>query len=63
MYVCMCYGVTDKQIKQAVDQGATNMKSIRQALNVGSQCGKCIRMTQEVIQQQLDVTPNYYQVA
>ncbi|MBW3140504.1 bacterioferritin-associated ferredoxin [Ferrimonas balearica] len=63
MYVCVCYGVTDKQVKQAVDSGAVDLKSLQKALNVGTQCGKCIKTTLEVMQQQLDVTPNYYEVA
>ncbi len=63
MYVCVCYGVTDKQVKKAVEDGAVDLKALQKALNVGTQCGKCIRMTLEVMQQQLDVTPNYYEVA
>lgn len=50
MYICMCYGVTDKAIKKAVtEEGVGNMRELREALNVGSQCGKCIRMAQQII--------------
>lgn len=50
MFICMCYGVTDKAIRNAVEQnGVGNMRELRQQLNVGSQCGKCIQMAQQVI--------------
>ncbi|SHH96706.1 bacterioferritin-associated ferredoxin [Ferrimonas marina] len=63
MYVCMCYGVTDTQIKQAVAKGATDVKTLQSQLGVGAQCGKCIRMAREVMEQELDCIPNYYEVA
>lgn len=50
MYVCMCYGVTDKAIQNAVEEGGVgNMRELRQRLDVGSQCGKCIQMAQQII--------------
>ena len=45
MYVCVCHGVTDKQIRNAVrEEGVGNLRDLRNALNVGSQCGKCVQM-------------------
>ena len=50
MYVCMCYGVTDTQIRQAVGtEGVGNLRELRSHLDVGSQCGKCIQMAQQII--------------
>ncbi|WP_137167641.1 (2Fe-2S)-binding protein [Salinimonas lutimaris] len=50
MYVCMCYGVTDKAIKKAVQEhGAGNIRELREFMELGSQCGKCITMAQQVI--------------
>ena len=50
MYVCMCYGVTDKAIRQAVEsEGVGNLRELRQHLSVGSQCGRCIQMAQSII--------------
>ena len=28
MYICLCYGVSDKKIKKMVDQGTNTMKAI-----------------------------------
>lgn len=49
MYVCLCKGVTDSQIRQAVDSGATSLRQVRQQLGVGSQCGKCSCLAQEIL--------------
>ena len=50
MYVCLCHGITDKTIKQAVREGGVgNMRQLREKLGVGSQCGKCVQMAQSMI--------------
>lgn len=50
MYVCLCHGITDKAIKQAVyEDGVGNMRELKQRFGVGSQCGKCIQLAQSVI--------------
>ncbi|MFL5785096.1 MAG: (2Fe-2S)-binding protein [Bacteriovoracaceae bacterium] len=43
MYVCICKGITDKQIKEAITSRNThNPKEILKALGVGSDCGTCV---------------------
>jgi bacterioferritin-associated ferredoxin len=50
MYVCLCHGVTDTKIKQSVrDSGVGSVRELREALGVGSQCGRCIQMAQQII--------------
>ncbi|WP_269517811.1 bacterioferritin-associated ferredoxin [Alteromonas sp. BMJM2] len=52
MFVCMCFGVTDKSIRAAVESnGVGNMRELREHLELGSQCGKCISMAQQIIDQ------------
>ncbi len=41
MYVCICNGITDKQIRQAVAGGATSLEELHDELGVASQCGSC----------------------
>jgi len=41
MYVCICNGVTDKQIRAAVATGANSLQQLRDQLGVASQCGGC----------------------
>jgi len=40
MYVCICKGITDSQIQQALDNGA-DYKSLREELGVATDCGQC----------------------
>ncbi|MEP0356241.1 MAG: bacterioferritin-associated ferredoxin [Paraglaciecola sp.] len=50
MYVCLCHGITDKAIQQAVtESGVGNIRELKKRLNVGSQCGKCIQLAQTII--------------
>ena len=42
MYVCLCKGVNDKAIHQAVSRGeVSSMRDLRQQYGVASQCGCC----------------------
>ncbi|WP_087017544.1 (2Fe-2S)-binding protein [Thaumasiovibrio subtropicus] len=51
MYVCICHGISDKTItKLAIERSAYDVKTIRQITPLGSQCGKCIRMTKDILQ-------------
>jgi bacterioferritin-associated ferredoxin len=69
MYVCLCKGITDRQIKEAVYDGATTVGQLRKCLGVASQCGKCGITTREILQQTLATSasdnqyPQYYALA
>ncbi len=41
MYICLCKGITDSQIRTAVAEGMTNYREVRTALGLSTQCGKC----------------------
>ncbi len=41
MYVCVCQGVTERQIHQAARDGARTLKDLRHDLGVTSECGRC----------------------
>jgi len=40
MYVCICKGITDTQIRAAVQDGASSLSDLRNTLGGGRQCGK-----------------------
>jgi bacterioferritin-associated ferredoxin len=63
MYVCLCHAITDTQIKQAVGQGDSSLADVRKRLGVADQCGKCAKMATKIIQNQLEIEPNFYEVA
>ncbi|RUO39386.1 (2Fe-2S)-binding protein [Aliidiomarina taiwanensis] len=49
MYVCLCKNVTDSDIEAAVANGCGNMRELKSALGVGSQCGRCTSHAREVL--------------
>lgn len=42
MYVCICNQVTDKQLQQAVSDGAHTIQALQRALGIGATCGGCL---------------------
>ena len=53
MYICICKGVTDTAIREAVHQGAGRMRDLKTCLGVSEQCGICACHAKEVLEQAL----------
>jgi len=49
MYVCICNSVTDSDIREAVNQGATKFGHLARDLKVGTCCGKCTSCAKRVL--------------
>ncbi len=49
MYVCLCEGVTDGQIRRAVSEGHSSMRKLREHLGVASSCGRCALYAKQVL--------------
>ncbi len=49
MYVCICHGITERQIHRAVEQGARTLLDVQMKLPVGGCCGCCEDCAREVI--------------
>ncbi|MCW8194258.1 hypothetical protein F6455_05635 [Proteobacteria bacterium 005FR1] len=49
MYVCLCNGITDREIKQSIREGASSLQDLHDNLGVASQCGQCACLTQELL--------------
>lgn len=49
MYVCICQEVTDRQIRRAVEEGASTMRHLRKDLGVASCCGRCASHAKAVL--------------
>lgn len=41
MYVCVCNAVTERQIHEAVNEGATTVRQLKEQLGVGADCASC----------------------
>lgn len=62
MYICVCNGVTEKQIikelENSIQDGELSLKLIRKKFGLGSSCGKCLDSARQLIHTyQVDVLP------
>ena len=57
MYVCLCKSVSDRTIRQAVEEGARSWREVREQTGCGTQCGKCAcvgkRITNDAVARQI----------
>ena len=49
MIVCVCRGVSDRQIRQAVAEGAHSLECLQVDLGVATQCGRCADCASRVL--------------
>ena len=49
MYVCICHDVKDTQIKTALAQGVAGVAGLQDVLAVGTCCGCCMPMVQDLV--------------
>ena len=49
MYVCICHGVTDRQIRQAAEDGCRDVYELTMRSGCGSNCGSCLPLAAEIL--------------
>ncbi|UUS30639.1 MULTISPECIES: bacterioferritin-associated ferredoxin [Streptomyces] len=49
VYVCSCFGITEKQVKEHADAGACTPRQIASACKAGTDCGSCVRRIQAIL--------------
>ncbi|HSM10238.1 MAG TPA: bacterioferritin-associated ferredoxin [Lysobacter sp.] len=50
MYVCICNGVTDHQIRQAADAGCGSVAEMTMRTGAGGNCGSCLDTVAELLE-------------
>ncbi len=53
MYVCLCRGITDQDIKDAIENGAENFRDVRDLLDLATCCGRCAPEARSIIDEEL----------
>lgn len=53
MFICLCNGITDNQIRHAVRDGASSLDCLQNALGVAGQCGQCSEAAMAVLTESL----------
>ena len=49
MYICLCNGITDREIRACADEGKFTMRDLEHCLGVGVSCGKCRAAAKEIL--------------
>ncbi|MBV4368289.1 bacterioferritin-associated ferredoxin [Erwinia sp. BNK-24-b] len=64
MYVCLCNAISDKTIREVVRRyQPKSLQHLRQFIPVGKQCGKCLRVTRDIMKEELQHLPPYKEIA
>ncbi|WP_114196115.1 bacterioferritin-associated ferredoxin [Edaphovirga cremea] len=64
MYVCLCNAVSDKVIRQVVRRyQPQSIQQLRNFVPVGTQCGKCIRVARQIMEDELQQIPQFENIA
>jgi bacterioferritin-associated ferredoxin len=49
MYVCICFGITDKAIQRAAADGVRDVAELTARTGLGSNCGSCREMAADIL--------------
>jgi bacterioferritin-associated ferredoxin len=41
MYVCVCNGLTERDVRQCAEEGARSLDELASRLGLGAGCGRC----------------------
>ena len=50
MYVCICNGVTDRQIREAAGSGVRSMAELTMRTGCGASCGSCVETATAILE-------------
>jgi bacterioferritin-associated ferredoxin len=50
LFVCVCNGITERQIREAIDRGARSLPELTAALGVAAGCGACSDYTRCILE-------------
>ena len=51
MYVCICNGITDRDIRQAADAGCRSLAELTMRTGCGACCGTCLDTAAQVLEE------------
>ncbi len=49
MYVCICHGVTESQVRRAAEDGCREVHELTMRSGLGSGCGSCLSFAAELL--------------
>lgn len=55
MYVCLCNGVTERDIRQVVEAGCRSVSELTMRTGCGANCGCCLEMAAQLLEERTTV--------
>jgi bacterioferritin-associated ferredoxin len=52
MIICVCKRVNSAQVKEALDDGVTQISELSERLGLGTGCGRCVEFTKKMLMSQ-----------
>ena len=52
MYICLCFGVSDKTVKNLVKEGAQTVRDVQKSCSAGRDCGACLDRIKKVVREE-----------
>lgn len=49
MYICICNGVTEREIRSCAEEGVCTLRELEACLGVGAGCGRCRQAAKQVL--------------
>lgn len=53
MIICHCHAVNERQLKDAIANGADTVRALNKELQVGNTCGQCLPQVRRVLESTL----------
>ena len=63
MIICLCNGITEKEVREAARKGARSPEAAYATLDCEPQCGCCLDYAQEIIDEEQPKRPRLRVVA
>jgi bacterioferritin-associated ferredoxin len=54
MYVCVCHGISEKRLHQAIEEGVCSFEQLQSCTGVATCCGACEPCARQVLDETLD---------
>jgi len=54
MYVCVCHGISDKRLNQAIQEGVRSFEQLQACTGVATCCGSCEPCARQILDERLD---------
>jgi bacterioferritin-associated ferredoxin len=51
MYVCLCHGFTERQVRSAVAEGAGSVHQVFRQFDAKPRCGKCVSTVRDLMEE------------